>query len=96
LAPCSANPSGTARRHGITRSNAAHSARTNPNIEPSEQTAATAIHPGWAAANRSRTSSTPGNVASSATATPMTTTKKPTRRTMPRTSSSVVSGAAIA
>src|SRR4051794_18423469 len=61
LAPCSARPSTSARRHGTTRSNAAHRARTKPSIDMSSQAAVASTQRGSASASRSRTSSTPGS-----------------------------------
>ena len=53
-----------------------------PNIEISEHAAATAIHPGRAAAKRSRTSSTPGSVAMARMASARNTTSPTRRRVM--------------
>ena len=83
FAPCSANPSTSARRHGITRSNADHRARTKPSIESSEHSAASAIQPWVADDSRSRISPTPGSVRISATAIASTTTKNAARLTAP-------------
>ena len=79
FAPCSANPSTTARRHGITRSNTDHSARTNPNIESSAQAAQAAIQTGSASDSRSRISPTPGSAAISPIAITATTPKNAAR-----------------
>ena len=86
FAPCSAKPRTSARCQRIRRSNADHSARTKPSIEPSAQAAASAIQVWSAEESRSRISPTPGSVAISAIAIASTATKKPTRLAIARTS----------
>src|SRR4051794_2860508 len=96
LAPCSARPSTSARRHGTTRSNAAHSARTNPSIDIPAQAAVASSQRGSAPASRSRTSSTPGSALMPTPTATAITAKIAARRAMARTStpdSVLVSGA---
>ena len=86
FAPCSASPSTSARRHGITRSKTDHSARTNPSIDSTRQIAAATSHQGSADEKRARISPMPGSERISTTAATSRTTKKPPRLAMARTS----------
>src|SRR3954451_13929992 len=79
FAPCSAKPSTTARRHGITRSKADHSARTNPNIDINSQNALATSHLTLACENSARTSPMPGSAVSATAASPATTMKNAAR-----------------
>ena len=94
MAPCSASPSTRARRHGSIRSNAAHSARTNPSIEPTAHAAVASSHIGSALSSRARTSPTPGSVDTATTTTTATTAKKAARLPAAAKSSPACAGVA--